>query len=183
MISKLALSLVAAALAASGASTAEAAQFHFTISGGYTAAFDLDDSALPDYYNSTSFEFHNVGGSFAGTGPNGVSPASTSVASLVQFYSSAYGGGIGISADNLSRFVEDGAQLYSGSTSAPSFVPGTYILAANTSYRTAASVLTISQAVTGAVPEPASWAFMVLGCGAVGGMLRRSKVRAAVSYA
>lgn len=39
------------------------------------------------------------------------------------------------------------------------------------------------QAVFGAVPEPASWALMIVGVGAIGGVMRRRRERAVVAYA
>ena len=35
----------------------------------------------------------------------------------------------------------------------------------------------------GAVPEPATWAFMIFGFGAIGGAMRRRKAQVKVSYA
>ena len=51
-------------------------------------------------------------------------------------------------------------------------------------FETAANTAISINTSTSAVPEPASWAMMILGMGAVGfAMRRRSKVRTAVSYA
>ena len=43
--------------------------------------------------------------------------------------------------------------------------------------------LTLSASITGAVPEPATWAMMIGGLGMVGGALRRRKVSTKVSFA
>ena len=40
-----------------------------------------------------------------------------------------------------------------------------------------------ANAVTGAVPEPATWAMMLIGVGAVGASVRRRKVKTTVAYA
>lgn len=175
------LPILAAALVASGASAADAAQFHFAITGGFNASFDIDTNKLPDYSSSTSFDYNNVSGTFAGMKFAASTPATSTNASKVQFYEATYGG-IGINADGLNRFVGSGAQVYSGSTAAPTFLPGQYALRDVSGFSYPASVLTISQIAVAAVPEPAGWAFMVLGFGATGGMLRRRKVRTAVAY-
>jgi hypothetical protein len=173
------LPLLAAAFAVLAAPSAYAGDLvHFVISGGYNATFDLDADRLPDYFSSTSFDFNNVTGSFAGiTDFGNPVPASGTTASKVQFYRGDFGGGIGISVDGLTRFVADGLQLYSGTTSAPSFVAGQYTLAPLYGY--GASSVTVSYLASGAVPEPASWAMMLGGFGLVGGALRRRQQRTA----
>ena len=177
------LALLAGALVAGTASTAAAAPVHFAITGGYTASFDIDSDRVPDYVSSTYARYFNVGGSFAGNRFSSTVPGTSTNASQIEFDTQGFGGGIGLSADGLTRFVEDGPQLFSGSTSAPIFTPGVYALAADAADRYAASVLTISILPTAAVPEPVSWALMTLGIGAIGGLLRRRKARAAASYA
>jgi hypothetical protein len=175
MKTKLNLSLFAAVMLASGASDANAAEpLHFAITGGYTASFDIDADALPDYFNSTSFSFNDVSGSFTGT-RYGASTPSTSTVASIQFYSSSFGGGIGISGNGLNRFVEDGAQLYSGLTASPVFLPGQYSLKADNPDQYGASVLTISRSVVGAVPEPATWSMMIIGMATVGSAMRRRR--------
>ena len=62
--------------------------------------------------------------------------------------------------------------FYAGSPSAPTFQPGSFAVTGN-----GADTLTIS-----AVPEPAAWALMILGFGALGGVLRaQRKSRAAAT--
>lgn len=63
-----------------------------------------------------------------------------------------------------------GPQVFTDPTSAPAFAPGTFELA--NAAGAEAGTLTIS---TAAVPEPATWAMMILGFGAVGIAMRRSK--------
>lgn len=46
----------------------------------------------------------------------------------------------------------------------------------------ASSTLTLFSTGTGAVPEPATWALMILGFGAIGGAMRRSRTRTNVRY-
>lgn len=49
----------------------------------------------------------------------------------------------------------------------------------NASY---SGTLSFAAAATGAVPEPAAWAMMILGMGAIGFAMRRQKVATRVSY-
>jgi PEP-CTERM motif len=58
-----------------------------------------------------------------------------------------------------------GLQIYTGSMLSPIFTPGVYNLAYG-------SVLTVSPAAP-AVPEPATWAMMLVGMGAIGVAVRR----------
>ncbi len=73
-----------------------------------------------------------------------------------------------------------GAQIYTGPTSAPSiFQSGTFAAFFGNDPNQAGS-LTIS--AVGAVPEPATWAMMLLGFGAVGFALRRRRQTTTVRF-
>ncbi|GAA0751045.1 MULTISPECIES: PEPxxWA-CTERM sorting domain-containing protein [Sphingomonas] len=65
-------------------------------------------------------------------------------------------------------FVSTGLSLYTGTEAAPTFKLGTFTLTPNTPGP--AYSLTIS-----AVPEPASWAMLLAGFGALGTMVRRRR--------
>lgn len=66
-----------------------------------------------------------------------------------------------------------GAQIFTGSTSAPTFITGTFNSTFDSPNNTdRAGIVTIS-AVTPAVPEPGTWLMMLVGFGAVGAALRR----------
>jgi hypothetical protein len=99
------------------------------------------------------------------------------------FYTPFSAGGFDIfnSATNASIARVTGAQLFSGTNQAPIFSMGSYKL--NGLLPFSGGTLTIS-AVNSAVPEPATWAMMILGMGAVGyAMRRRQKVTAKVRFA
>jgi len=67
-----------------------------------------------------------------------------------------------------------GPQLFSGTYDMPGFAPGTFKLSGFSEGSTD-GLLTIS-AVSGAVPEPATWAMLLAGFGAVGGSMRRRRM-------
>ena len=76
-----------------------------------------------------------------------------------------------------------GGPLFSGPGSAPVFAPGTFQLT-NPFFPDQNSTLVISAVgVPGAVPEPATWAMLILGFGAVGIGVRRRTVRTKLTYA
>jgi len=162
---------VAALAAALGAVPASAAHFVFTASG-VNLTFDLPDSP--------TVTFAAPGEGFAITTPtvlNG-NPVAESVTFLNTNYNIFPGISGGFSYDGSVNNVFQGAQLYSGAESAPTFLMGTFNL---TQYQTgAAGTLVISE--SGAVPEPASWALMLGGFGLVGGAMR-SRRKASVSFA
>jgi hypothetical protein len=145
----------AAALAAS--SPASAALVLFNITGPDAISFTVDQSPTPLISTGQSFLLFPVSVTV-----NGI-PADNPVS----FFDSIAGGGL-----STSGFSFLGAQLYSGSTSAPMFTIGTYPL--NLQVGGAAYSLSISEVQSG-VPEPATWGMMLLGFGAVGYAMRRRK--------
>lgn len=151
--------LVAGALLIS--SPAIAGTYQFTLSGNATAAFSLDSSPNPTSNGLDDFTIAGVNGTFNGA---------PTTFDLV-FYDTSESGGFDIS--GLLSLAGD--QLFTGSTSSPTFIPGTYTLSTYGSTDNAFS-LTISSSDI-AVPEPGSWAMMLIGLAALGAAARRAKLR------
>ncbi len=171
---------IIAALAASTAiampaSRADAATLLFTLSGAAAGSFILDDNPTPcevDPERSATFETNFEYGGLA-------SPA------FVDFYPADMGGGLQL------RPVEGtwegysaiynllGNPLFSGPLEAPHFTPGTYALSFGENQP--AEISLVISGLTAPVPEPASWALMIAGFGAIG-MAARRKPLAAVSF-
>lgn len=173
---KIAIGMAAAIILMTSPAYAAPLLFSFTgnvFGAPKTASFQLDSNPLPSrtnnqpLINSTQIFFDNIQGIFNGT-PEIASSISfgTGGASQFQFQSPTSG---------FAQF--GGATVFSGSLNSPVFTPGTYAFTGFTS-----GTLTVSNAVA-AVPEPASWAMMLVGFGAMGFAMRRRKVSTTVSYA
>jgi hypothetical protein len=151
------------------AAPAAAEPYQFTITGDYSASFVVDSSPTPDNpIEGAVFAIYDV---------PGFPDASTGVADLT-FYSGDQGGGLVIHDYYGASYLlsAEGPQLYSGSESAPTFLTGNFAL---TEYLGAGTYSLTIAPVTAAVPEPASWAFMIGGVGVTGGALRARRKTAA----
>lgn len=170
---KLALGMATAMVVA--ASPAYAAPLLFNFSGpSGTAMFQLDSNSTPafsqTFIGSDQFSFNNVAGTFGGL---------AGTASTVSFGNGIFSS-LSITATNLGFTQFNAPTLFTGSPSKPTFLTGSFTLI-NPFFGN--GQLTISP-VAAAVPEPATWAMMILGMGAVGfAMRRRHKVTTRVSYA
>jgi PEP-CTERM motif len=149
---------VAATLLCAGA--ANAALYQFTVSGGYSASWQLDSAPTPDLAPvGLGITFGDVRGVYA----NAVSELAD-----VSFFNGSLGGGMSIEDYYGGTFllIADGPQIYEGTEEAPLFHTGTYAL---TEYQgTATYTLTIA-----AVPEPATYGMLLAGLALTAVALRR----------
>lgn len=154
----------AAGLLFGGVAAAAAPTYQFTLTGGYSATWQLEATPVPDdFFTGNSFTVWNVAGAFPG--------ASTAVTDLT-FFNAAHRGGMSIYDFNagVSLLSTDGPQIYTGTESTPTFSLGSFAL---TEYQGAGQyILTVSE--VGAVPEPASVALLLGGLAAVA-VVRRLK--------
>ena len=171
------LTIAAGALLLAGA-PASAATLLYTVTGAYTASFELNNKpvSLVDPSDPNAFFVFDVPGTFGGyAGIGGLT-----------FYSAAEGGGFTTTFLNPDTSTYDlsnpvGLQLFTGPLSHPTLLAfGPTIF---TDYYDPRLTYTISAIVTD-VPEPASWAMMIAGLGLIGGLSRRRPiVRLATSRA
>lgn len=143
---------------------ASAAPLLFNFSGpSGTALFQLDSNPTPDFAStfigSDQFGFNNVAGTFGDT---------PGTASVIRFGNGIFAS-LSITAPNLGFTQFSSPTLFTGSPNAPVFSTGSFTLV-NPFFGN--GTLNISQAVA-AVPEPASWAMMIVGFGAIGLARRR----------
>lgn len=156
------LALVAASVTGAAASAATLLVSYTPTTDNHGAfSFEVDSNPTPLAFSSFNFSVNltNATGQYVG------------VPSII-FVNINAGGGLG---DYY------GAQLFSGSPSAPSLISGTFTLFfLDDSSR--AGTLTISDTAA-AVPETATWAMMLAGFGAVGfAVRRRSNIKTTVAY-
>jgi hypothetical protein len=167
MIKRIGLLISVAALAISVV-PANAAPLLFTFSDMNNSSFQLDSN--PVSAPSSIFSL---------TVPvtNGMQNGASFDFGTVRFFSTISGGGVFTQFGGPGGF---GPQLFSGTTAAPVFSPGTFSFTDLRGVPTG-STLTIS-AVAAAVPEPATWAMMIFGFGAVGSMMRYRRRSTIVTF-
>ncbi|WP_333573728.1 PEPxxWA-CTERM sorting domain-containing protein [Sphingomonas sp.] len=148
------------AAAISAASPANATQYNFSITGSQTIKFVLDASPTPPVVDPGNY--------FVLPGITGTINNVNTMFDL-GFGSPSYYFNFGLINNVVGfGFVSTGTSLFTGTEFAPTFKLGTFSLTPNTPGP--AYSLTIS-----AVPEPASWAMLLAGFGALGGMVRRRR--------
>lgn len=86
----------------------------------------------------------------------------------VTYFTLAAGGGLSIADDTGVQFAAFGEQLFTGSTARPTLRLGTFTFERSRDGNPLNAVLSVTP-----VPEPASWALMIIGFGLAGGSLRR----------
>lgn len=154
------------------AGVANAALYQFTLTGGYTASWQLNDAADPDVVgDGQGFTLWDIDGNFPGS--------VLDVADLT-FYNAAIGGGLEIY-DFFGDTVllsTDGPQLYTGTETNPFFILGTFFL---TEFQ-GTDTYTLVVSLVGAppvsdVPEPATGALLLGGFGIMYA-LRKRRTRA-----
>ena len=145
------------------ATPADAATFLFQITGAYQASFsvDTDDLMPPAEVAAGYFTILDTPGTFGGV---------TQIARSVTFNTTAWDGGLTIQLpdDDFRGFL--GSQVFSGTTAMPTLLTGVYTLASDIDQSIVTLTITPGMAV---VPEPATWAMMIGGFGAVGFAARR----------
>lgn len=165
--------LAAATAAIVPATSAQAASYLFTITGDYSASFELDSNPTPDDFG--------VGGGFTIWDVPGFPDALLGIAD-VTFYNSGIGGGLGIEDffGGVTLLLTDGSQLYSGSEETPTLLTGTFAL---TEFQGPGTYTLVVRDLSAAVPEPGTWALMIGGFGLVGAGMRRKKTKVSYQHA
>ena len=160
-------------IACATANPASAATLLFDFSGpSGTALFQLDSNPTPDssqtFIGSDQFSFKNVTGTYGGI---------AGTASTISFGNGIFAS-LSIIAPNLGFTQFSSPDLFTGLPSAPVFLTGSFTLI-NPFFGN--GNLTISPVVA-AVPEPSTWAMMLLGFAGVGFMAyrRRSSAKLAI---
>lgn len=148
------------------ATPADATVYMFELTGNKTADFSIDSAATPSISSTSVFGdqigFDNVTGIFGGT----------SQTASISFGTSLFAQ-LNIVGTTLS-FTQ-----YAFANGEPVFNLGSFNLSSITS---GPATITIS-AASGAVPEPGTWAMMLVGFGAVGFAMRSSRrKRLSISY-
>lgn len=171
------VTMLAALLAWSAAvQPAQAAPFvYFSMFGGIDTRWRLDEDKAPTMVDSGRFFQAEAPFRFPATGRQ--------TSGTVQFYSADQGGGVDLfflDHQDLGlsfSYSPSGPLLYQGSEDAPVFLTGTFALY---DWFDPSVLYTLVISRTGfvaapplpEVPEPSSWAMLILGFGLMGGVLR-----------
>lgn len=164
---------------ASAAPAIAAEQLHYSLSGAYSAEWDLLLMPVPDQSDAGSFTIQTVFGTF----PGADQPVT------LTFYVSGnpfpFDGGFSIVDSSSNGRLLPGDQLFTGSTGAPTMRTGTFSLDAVV-IDSEGHILLVPDAyqlIASVVPEPATWAMLVAGFGLAGMALRQRARPARVSFA
>ena len=157
---------VAALLAVLAASPASATLLNFELTGSHQAFFQIDTETVPNFSSASTLignqvGFDNVSGIFGGVA--GVASVSFGTNLIADF--NLVGTPLG-----FVQLSTNGPDLFSGNPADPIFTLGSFNLV--NPFFGQNDVLTISVA---AVPEPSTWAMMILGFATVGFVAYRRK--------
>lgn len=143
--------------------------FDFSGDDGRSFTFTLDDTRAPDQTNNfgtaSRIVFRDVAGTFVD--PQGMDTNALSISFGTGFLST-----LQVSTINFSPNTFRGPALFDGSTTNPQFNLGSFQLTGG-ALNGAGGTLNISQVAP--IPEPATWAMMLLGFFGIGGVLRTRK--------
>jgi hypothetical protein len=154
------LLLLAAATSLPLASAANASVYLFSLTGPHTATFSLNSSPTPSSTGTGFFTLLNVPGTSDGV---------ATTFSQLNFFDAAHDGGYN---------ALGGPQLFTGTLVNPTFTLGTFALS-DDGFASFKYSLSITNAAP--VPEPATWAMMLLGFAGIGFTFRRSPRHAGAS--
>jgi hypothetical protein len=158
--------LVGVALLLSSAAVNAASLVKFSYTGDADIQFILPKSPIPTLpLDNFGFRIDDVAVSFNG---------SDQVYFVwIQTPEAAFSGGFRLTTAFANHFMGTGEQLFTGTVSAPTFMPGTYQLTRFIDTLPGTGTLIISD-----VPEPDSWALMIAGFGLLGAVVRRRRALA-----
>jgi hypothetical protein len=156
---------IAAGVLWAGAANAEV--YDFTVTGIYTAHWQLDSTPSPDDVQ--------LGASFKLIGVQGDFPSANGSSVVLEFFNSSVQGGLNIDLAGGTSYLlySYGPQLYWGREDYPLFKLGTFLLHNGYGY---IAEITIAQ-----IPEPETYAMLFAGIGVVALGARRKARRAATA--
>jgi hypothetical protein len=149
----------------------------------YSFDFVIPTGATPNFTTTTTARFNGV--PFTYTRPNGTVLTENGRFDGPTFFTTLDQGGIAMlrldrEPVQFQQFRLFGQQLFTGPTTAPVFRFGTFDLASTPrNGGDPVQPLTYRVTIGAPVPEPATWAMMIAGFGAVGVALRRRRRRTA----